>query len=633
MSIVLEKLTKRYDGHPVVNNVSLEIKDGEFFVLLGSSGSGKTTVLSLIAGLAPADQGQILLHGRDVTWLPPQQRKVGFVFQNYALFQSMTVADNVEFGLSIRKVPAARRRPRRDELLELVGLAGLGERMPWQLSGGQQQRVALARALAYEPDVLLLDEPLGALDAKIRIELRRNLKTIQRKLGIATIFVTHDQEDAFDLADRIGVMSYGRLLEVGTPAQLYQQPQTEFVASFLGSANLLVGSLTSAGVKLGPRYFPAPGEIEQLSDDHRVQVLFRPEDISLAPDSAALDCPELGQAEVAEISFAGAYERLRLRLPPMPGVRPIAPLVSYGTNAFLVDATRSPEQANRFPLAPGDKAWVGVHRLHALAHPGLNFLIVSDGSLRARAALALGGQLGRFAHARVTLLACGQPKAALEAHVEAARKELGSGLAALETQISPRPAEQAVAQALEKKPYDLVILGFGHHDDLQLAEQILADGEHHLLLVPRPQPAPTKALICVASGEPGKDDVLFAGRLTRHLSAEATLLSVLPPTQKTPAQHSRSERFLESGVRSLALLGVPARTVIRSGATAEEICREAKEGGYDLVVLGAPLPAQGEKLTLNGVVGQALNQLTDCAVLVVRSHHAWRGDPPRTDNR
>jgi ABC-type Fe3+/spermidine/putrescine transport system ATPase subunit len=142
----------------------------------------------------------------------------------------MSVADNVEFGLRIRKVPAAERRQRRDEVLDLVGLAGLGNRMPWQLSGGQQQRVALARALVYQPDVLLLDEPLGALDAKIRIELRRNLKAIQRKLGIATIFVTHDQEEAFDLADRVGVMSFGRLLEVGTPEELYQQPKTEFVA-------------------------------------------------------------------------------------------------------------------------------------------------------------------------------------------------------------------------------------------------------------------------------------------------------------------------------------------------------------------------------------------------------------------
>jgi len=624
MSIVLEKLTKRYDEHPVVNNVSLEIKDGEFFVLLGSSGSGKTTILSLIAGLVPADQGRILLHGRDVTWLPPQQRNVGFVFQNYALFQYMTVTDNVEFGLSIRKVPAIKRRQRRDELLELVGLAGLGNRMPWQLSGGQQQRVALARALAYQPDVLLLDEPLGALDAKIRIELRRNLKSIQRKLGVATIFVTHDQEEAFDLADRIGVMSYGRLLEVGTPEELYQQPQTEFVASFLGTANLMVGRLTSQGVNLGKWHFPKPKDIQEIGTERRVQVLFRPEDVALAPDAADLDCPNLGQADVEAVSFAGAYERLRLRLPPIPGVRPISPVVAFGSDFFLIDATRSPEQASRFPLHPGEKAWVGVHRIHALAHPGLNFLILTDGSPRSEAAISLGGQIGRLAHARVTLLGCGQTTEQLDAHLEEARKQLGSGLAAIETLLISEPAVHAVAQAVEKRPYDMIIMGFGYQEDLQLAEQILEAGEHNLLLVPQPQPTPSKALICVAIGEPGKDDVLFAGRLVSHLSAEATLLSVLPSSVHDQNMNSRIERFLEGGVRSLSLLGVPAKTVVRSGLTSEEIYTAVRENGYDLVVLGAPLSKPGRRISLGGVVSQTLEKITTCSVLIVRSHY-YRG--------
>src|SRR5690349_5578615 len=182
MSIVLEQLSKRYEGHPVVNNVSLEVADGEFFVLLGPSGSGKSTILRMIAGLTAIEQGRVLLHDRDVTWLQPQARGVGFVFQHYALFRHMSVADNVEFGLRIRKVSAAERRRRRDELLELAGLGGLGARMPRQLSGGQQQRVALARALAYQPEVLLLDEPFGALDAKIRVDLRRTLRRIQREL-------------------------------------------------------------------------------------------------------------------------------------------------------------------------------------------------------------------------------------------------------------------------------------------------------------------------------------------------------------------------------------------------------------------------------------------------------------------
>jgi sulfate transport system ATP-binding protein len=621
MSIVLEKLTKRYDDHPVVNNVSLEIEDGEFFVLLGSSGSGKTTVLSLIAGLVPSDQGRILLHGRDVTWLPPQQRNVGFVFQNYALFQYMTVAQNVEFGLSIRKVTPAQRKQKSDELLELVGLAGLGNRMPWQLSGGQQQRVALARALAYQPDILLLDEPLGALDAKIRVELRRNLKNIQRKLGVTTIFVTHDQEEAFDLADRVGVMSFGRLLETGSPEELYQRPQTEFVASFLGTANLLVGSMTQTGAKLGKWYFPTSKEINEFGDDSRVQVLFRPEDVALAQTPAVLDCPNLGQAEVEEVSFAGAYERLRLRLPPIPGVRPISPTVAFGSDSFLVDATRPPEQAVRFPLRSGDRAWVGVHRIHALAHPGLNFLIVTDGSLRSRAALALGGQIGRLAHARVTLLGCGQSGESLEIHLEEARKQLGSGLAAIDSLVILEPTAQAIAQAVEKRPYDMIILGFGYQEDTPTAEQILEVGPHHLLLVPRPQVAPVKALICVASGEPGKDDVLFAGRLVRHLSAEATLLSIIPDTQKNPLLNNRVERFLEGGVRSLGLLGVPATMIVQSGSVPEVIHNEVKDKGYDLLVMGAPLLDAEGRITLNGVVGQTLEKITNCPILIVRSHY------------
>ncbi len=269
MSIRLENISKYYGRQVVVNNVNLEIDNGEFFVLLGSSGSGKTTVLNIIAGLIEPDQGRVWLHGRDVSHESPQKRNIGFVFQNYALFQSMTVAQNIEFGLRVRKVPMDQRQRRRDELLELVGLVGLGNRMTAQLSGGQQQRVALARALAIEPDVLLLDEPLGALDTKIRVELRRSLKKIQRQLGVAAILVTHDQEEAFDLGDRIGVMNYGRLIEVGTPHELYQFPKTEYVASFLGSANLLLGQRNGHEVFLGSHGFPIPAETYDLHAGHR----------------------------------------------------------------------------------------------------------------------------------------------------------------------------------------------------------------------------------------------------------------------------------------------------------------------------------------------------------------------------
>src|SRR5690606_8931098 len=213
MSISLEQVSKHYEGAPAISDVSVEIADGELFVLLGPSGSGKSTLLRAIAGLTTIDRGRIVLHGRDVTHTSAREREVGFVFQNYALFRHMSVAENIEFALRARGVPAAERRKRREELLELVSLQGLGKRLPSELSGGQQQRVAVARALAHQPRVLLLDEPFGALDAKIRDELRRAIRDIQRAVGITTILVTHDQEEAFTMADRIGVMDRGRLQE------------------------------------------------------------------------------------------------------------------------------------------------------------------------------------------------------------------------------------------------------------------------------------------------------------------------------------------------------------------------------------------------------------------------------------
>jgi len=621
MSIVLEQLTKRYDGHPVVNNVSLEIKDGEFFVLLGSSGSGKTTILNLIAGLTGLDQGRILLHGRDVTHLPTQQRKVGFVFQNYALFQHMTIGENIEFGLSVHKVPKSQRQARKDELLDLVGLSGLGERMPRQLSGGQQQRVALARALAYEPDVLLLDEPLGALDAKIRHGLRRSLKAVQRKLGIAAILVTHDQEEAFDLADRIGVMSFGRLLEVGTPEDLYQRPQTEFVASFLGLANLLVGRFSNGKIQLGPLQFPVSTDLAHNGSPERIQVLFRPEDAALAAAEDELHCNSLGLATVEEVGYGGSLETLRLRLPPIKGVRSISPPVSFGSETILVDAKRSPDEAVRLPLEPGDKAWLGIRRIHTLAHPGLSFLIPTDGSMRTQGALTLAGQIAQQSHARVTLLGYGQPENALEASLQEARKRIGSGLAAVQSLKLPDTLLPAVRKVLEFQPHDLIVLTYDPNQDNFVAERILESGDHHLLLVPAPQPIPNQILAPVAAGEPGKEDILLAGRLSRHLGAEITLLTVIAERDNNPEARARIERYLESGVTTLETLEVPARYLILTGSVEESINNQLRKGNFDLLILGAPLADRRGQISFSGIVGQILKANSTCATLIVRSNY------------
>jgi len=307
MSITLDQVTKRYQGVPVVNDVSVEIGEGEFFVLLGPSGSGKSTLLRAIAGLTGVSHGRIALHGRDVTHVSARERGVGLVFQNYALFRHMTVADNIEFALRVRRMKRADRLARRQELLRLVALEGMDERLPAQLSGGQQQRVAVARALAHKPEVLLLDEPFGALDAKIREELRRTIRQVQRELNITTVLVTHDQEEAFALADRIGVMNLGRLLEMGRPDELYTRPTTRFVATFLGAANLLLGHQTRNGIHFGNAGFDG-------TRSHEVVAVLRPEEIELAPARSALSARYLAAGTTEEIVFTGALERLRIRL-------------------------------------------------------------------------------------------------------------------------------------------------------------------------------------------------------------------------------------------------------------------------------------------------------------------------------
>jgi sulfate transport system ATP-binding protein len=622
MSIVLEELSKRYEGYPVVNRVSLEVADGECFVLLGPSGSGKSTILRMIAGLVTADQGRITLHGRDVTSLSPQQRGVGFVFQHYALFRHMSVAENVEFGLGIRKVPVPERRRRRDELLALVGLAGLGRRMPTQLSGGQQQRVALARALAYKPEVLLLDEPFGALDAKIRIDLRRTLREIQRELGTTTIFVTHDQEEAFELADRIGVMNFGRLLEIGSPDELYTRPQTEFVATFLGTANLLVGQCTTDTVRLGAVSFPLKTAARQEGSDRSVQVLFRPEDVALAASPDDLSDPPMGRAEVDQIAFAGSFERLRLKLPPIAGVRPIAPAVPFGSPFVLIEASRSQDLARQFPLRPGESAWVSVRRIHALVHPGMRFLLLTDGTSAAQPALDVGAQIARLAHARTTLLAYGSDGEPIHQHMRDASEQIGSGLASLDTRVTPHPLTEAVRHEVEREPFDLAIVSAPLQQRVELAESLLRAGAQHVLLTSRVQPAPMRALICVAGGEPGKDDIQFTGRLIRHFGAEATLLSVLAPERDQPETRTWMERFLEAGVHTLGVFGVAGRSKIRTGSIPDEIRAELETGDYDLLVLGAPLTPQHGRTALGGVVGQVLGSAPACPVLIVRSLYA-----------
>ncbi len=244
--ISVERLTKRYGGRAVVDDVSLEVPRGDLVVLLGESGCGKSTLLRMIAGLLVPDEGRILLEGREITALPPQRRGMGFVFQNYSVFRHLSVAENVEFPLKLRGVPREKRRARRELLLGLVGLAGLEGRFASELSGGQQQRVALARALAHEPPVLLLDEPFAAVDARTRTQLRQVLRKTVDELGVTTILVTHDQEEAFALADRLAIVRDGRLEQYGRPPDVYGFPASRYVATFVGRMNLFSGRVTES---------------------------------------------------------------------------------------------------------------------------------------------------------------------------------------------------------------------------------------------------------------------------------------------------------------------------------------------------------------------------------------------------
>jgi putative spermidine/putrescine transport system ATP-binding protein len=263
-AISLVGVRKTYGAVTAVDGIDLEIGDGEFFSMLGPSGSGKTTVLRMIAGFEEPTSGRVQLGGEDVTHLPPFARDVNTVFQDYALFPHMTVLQNVEYGLRVKKVPRSQRRSRAEEALATVRLSGYAERRPTQLSGGQRQRVALARALVNRPKVLLLDEPLGALDLKLRREMQLELKQIQRDVGITFVFVTHDQEEALTMSDRIAVFDAGRIEQIATPAELYERPSTSFVAGFVGTSNLLTGA-------------------------HAVALVGRPGTFSIRPEKIRLD--------------------------------------------------------------------------------------------------------------------------------------------------------------------------------------------------------------------------------------------------------------------------------------------------------------------------------------------------------
>jgi sulfate transport system ATP-binding protein len=318
--ISVDGVSKRFGDYVALDDVSLEVPDGSLTALLGPSGSGKSTLLRIIGGLEVPDSGSVRIDGEDVTRVPPQRRGIGFVFQHYAAFRHMTVRDNVGFGLKVRKQPKARIRERTEELLGIVGLAGYAERYPNQLSGGQRQRMALARALAVQPRLLLLDEPFGALDAKVRAELREWLRRLHEEVAVTTLIVTHDQEEAMSIADRIAVMDTARIAQVGGPRELYDQPCDAFVAGFLGTVS-----------RLG----------DQLLRPHDIEITGDPLDGGL-------------QAMVSRVIHLGFEVRVELML----------------TDGATVSAQLTRHDADELELADGDIVWLRGAPTSELEGPG-----------------------------------------------------------------------------------------------------------------------------------------------------------------------------------------------------------------------------------------------------------------------
>jgi sulfate transport system ATP-binding protein len=554
MSITLDQVTKRYQGVPVVNDVSVEIGDGEFFVLLGPSGSGKSTLLRAIAGLTGVDHGRIALHGRDVTHTSARERGVGLVFQNYALFRHMTVADNIEFALRVRRVKRAERIRRRQELLRLVALEGLDERLPAQLSGGQQQRVAVARALAHKPEVLLLDEPFGALDAKIREELRRTIRQVQRELGITTVLVTHDQEEAFALADRIGVMNLGRLLEMGRPDELYTRPATRFVATFLGAANLLLARQSKNGIHFGAqRVHSHP--VAAAGREHEVVAVLRPEEVELAPTREALNGNYLAAGTVDEIVFTGALERMRVRL--ANGSDEVQLARVNGDGEYL-EVTRTQPEQRAFQVERGQQVAIGVRRIHVLPTPLSSFT----------ACAASESEVERLSRQPLLVELATRMKTRVAVRVEPALAE-GNG------DCSSRDGKFSGAAVIASRP-----------DSLKSIECLLERGAEEVFVLPPNARSPQRVLIHWTDEAARAATLAVSASLLRHLSAEAIYVDVMPDSTPHAQRPQGMRALLDARSEAQAVHGLEMRTELRFGNVASELARQLGESTDQMLILG-----------------------------------------------
>ena len=378
-AIGVRDVVKQFGSQKVLQGVSLDVGAGETLVVLGPSGSGKTTLLRIIAGLEQPDTGEVLLRSLSVNHLPTQKRQLGVVFQEQALFQKMTAKLNIAFGLRVRRFPRAVIRKTVDEMLELTNLKEHQHKYPSQLSGGQRQRVALARALAYKPQAMLFDEPFSALDPLTRSELRKEVKQLLRELRISSLFITHDQQEALELGDRIAVLRNGVIEQQGTPADIYDRPENEFIATSLGTANAFPAVLRNKHAVTGPLRLPVPSvNWSPLFEGRRVKVVFRPEDLVLGVRPVWTNAPfQLGQGLVESISYFGSTERLVIRLllrytPHQNNGHPQASLSLVSqpqSDDVFITATRTKWEARDTPIAVHDGVIVGLKDFRVLSAP------------------------------------------------------------------------------------------------------------------------------------------------------------------------------------------------------------------------------------------------------------------------
>jgi ABC-type Fe3+/spermidine/putrescine transport system ATPase subunit len=354
-AVTVTSVSKSYGPAVVLDNINFSVDEDEIVVLLGASGSGKTTILRIIAGLEIPDSGMVILHGKNVTSLPARERGTGVIFQSYALFPKMTVEQNIGYGLRIRHRKRKLVRQKVSELIELVHLEEHRTKYPSQLSGGQQQRVAIARALAYEPEVLLFDEPFGALDAQIRTTLRHEIRSLLKEIKVPSVFITHDQEEALELGDRIAVLNQGRLEQIGTPFEVYNEPATEHVATFLGAANILDGIIRDRSFVAGDAVLELDRNLS-YSDGSEVKMVIRPEDVFLRrPENLTQNFQKLTNGTIEEVSFVGAFERIIVKV-DLPGKDTIV-------------ATRPKTETAVFPLRAGQAVPIGLVRFRILGEP------------------------------------------------------------------------------------------------------------------------------------------------------------------------------------------------------------------------------------------------------------------------